>query len=168
MTFAKEQGLSRDRVDEAHQRYMRDLIRTALVDGIITTSENRDLQEVRRVLDISQASYAALLEDAQNDRSTGDAKDAPQAPCAELNGKSVCFTGALNGRIDGKRISRSGAQELARDRGMVAADRCTKSLDFLVVADPDSTSRKAQQARRYGVRILAESVFWRTLGVDVE
>jgi len=29
-------------------------------------------------------------------------------------------------------------------------------------------STKAKKARQYGVRILAEPVFWRMMGVDVE
>lgn len=51
---------------------------------------------------------------------------------------------------------------------MVVKKNVTKRLDCLVVADPDSMSGKARKAREYGVRILAEPVFWRAVGVDVE
>ena len=44
----------------------------------------------------------------------------------------------------------------------------TKKLDVLVVADPDTMSSKAKKARTYGVRIMAEPVFWRLMGIDVE
>ena len=43
-----------------------------------------------------------------------------------------------------------------------------KKLDYLVAVDPDSMSGKAKKAREYGIRIIAEHVFWRMLGVDVE
>ena len=45
---------------------------------------------------------------------------------------------------------------------------CTKKLDYLVAADPDSMSGKAKKARDYGIRILAEPVFWQMMGIDVE
>jgi NAD-dependent DNA ligase len=44
----------------------------------------------------------------------------------------------------------------------------TKDLDILVVADPYTRSSKAEAARRYGVRIMAEAAFWRAIGVQVE
>jgi DNA polymerase-3 subunit epsilon len=44
----------------------------------------------------------------------------------------------------------------------------TKKLDLLVVADPDTQSGKAQKARKYGIRIMHEPVFWKAIGVEVE
>jgi DNA polymerase III subunit epsilon len=41
-------------------------------------------------------------------------------------------------------------------------------LDLLVVADPDSMSGKAKKAREYGIRIVAEPVFWSMMGVNVD
>jgi DNA polymerase-3 subunit epsilon len=43
----------------------------------------------------------------------------------------------------------------------------TKKLDLLVLADPNSTSGKARQAREYGVRLVAETAFWEMIGVEV-
>ena len=51
---------------------------------------------------------------------------------------------------------------------MIVKKTVTKKLDYLVAADPDSMSGKAKKARQYGIRILAEPVFWRMLGVDVQ
>ncbi|MCD6497083.1 MAG: BRCT domain-containing protein, partial [Deltaproteobacteria bacterium] len=85
----------------------------------------------------------------------------------ELTGKTVCLTGQLQAIIGDERVSKQTAILLATNRGMVVKRNVTKKLDFLVAADPDSQSSKARQARKYGVRILAESVFWRMLGVDV-
>jgi hypothetical protein len=41
-------------------------------------------------------------------------------------------------------------------------------LDILVVADPDSMSGKANKAHKYGVRVVAEPVFWKMLEIQVE
>jgi DNA polymerase-3 subunit epsilon len=37
-----------------------------------------------------------------------------------------------------------------------------------VVADPNTLSGKAKKAKIYGVRILHENVFWKTLGIKVD
>ncbi len=57
---------------------------------------------------------------------------------------------------------------IAAEKGMVVKSDVTKTLDFLVVGDPDSMSRKAKKARRYGVRIIAEPVFWQMMGIQVD
>ncbi len=54
------------------------------------------------------------------------------------------------------------------ERSVSVKKSCTKKLDFLVAADPDSMSGKARKARDYGIRILAEPVFWQMMGVDIE
>jgi DNA polymerase III subunit epsilon len=87
---------------------------------------------------------------------------------SELLGKSICFTGTLTNRFRGQLISRPMAEALAAKAGMVVATDVTRSLDFLVAADPYSMSGKAKKARKYGTKILAESVFWRAIGIDVE
>ena len=87
---------------------------------------------------------------------------------SELLGKSICFTGTLTNRFRGQLISRPMAEALAAKAGMVVAADVTRSLDFLVAADPDSMSGKAKKARKYGTKILAESVFWKAIGIDVE
>jgi len=65
-------------------------------------------------------------------------------------------------------ISRDVAEALAAQAGLVVADSVTKKLDLLVLADPLTQSGKAEKARRYGIRIMHEPVFWRAIGVDVE
>ena len=90
------------------------------------------------------------------------------APSADLSGKRVCFTGTLICSRSGVLISRETAVALAEAMGLEVRDRVTKDLDVLVVADPYTQSGKAETARRYGTRIVAERVFWRMLGVDVD
>jgi DNA polymerase-3 subunit epsilon len=85
----------------------------------------------------------------------------------DLRGKSVCFTGELLSQWKGERISRELAEKLAADAGLEVRASVTKALDILVVADPDTQSGKAQKARRYGTRIIAEAAFWKALGVPV-
>jgi DNA polymerase III subunit epsilon len=80
----------------------------------------------------------------------------------------VCFTGALSGQLDGQPITRDQAEQLAAAAGLTVAPRVTKTLDLLVLADPDSLSSKARKARQYGTRIMAEAVFWQTIGISVQ
>jgi DNA polymerase-3 subunit epsilon len=89
-------------------------------------------------------------------------------PSPILKGLSVCFTGALVGRIDGEQITRSEATELATEAGLVVRSGVSKGLDLLVVADPDSPSGKAQRARELGTRVMAEAVFWRAIGAPID
>jgi DNA polymerase-3 subunit epsilon len=77
----------------------------------------------------------------------------------------VCFTGALQARLDGQLVTRERAQALARAAGLVVHERVTKNLDLLVVADPNSLSGKAAKARTYGTRIIAEAAFWQAVGL---
>jgi len=86
----------------------------------------------------------------------------------EFAGLSVCFTGALVGRIGGKPITRVQAQSLAESAGLVTQERVTKDLELLVVADPDSQSGKAKKARSYGTRVIAEAVFWSSIAVATD
>jgi DNA polymerase-3 subunit epsilon len=60
------------------------------------------------------------------------------------------------------------ATELATKGGMIVVESVTKKLDLLVVADPLSQSGKAKKARRYGIRIMHEVVFWTVLDIEVE
>lgn len=51
---------------------------------------------------------------------------------------------------------------------MIVMEIVTKKLDLLVVADPLSQSGKAKKARKYGVRIMHDAVFWKILGIEIE
>ncbi len=162
-SLARESGLSCAAVVDAHLGYMRDLIRVALEDGIITEAERRDLDDVRRLLAITEDRFEALLKDTP-----ANTPPAVRSSATQLAGKTVCFTGTLLCRINGEQAKRSDAHRAAAACGMEIRKSVTKNLDYLVVADPDSMSGKARKAHAYGVRILAEPVFWRLAGVDVE
>jgi NAD-dependent DNA ligase len=85
----------------------------------------------------------------------------------DLLGQSVCFTGEPICKYEGQPVTREMAQALVEQAGVSFAPRVTKKLDMLVVADPNSMSGKARQAREYGVRIVAETGFWSMVGIEV-
>ena len=172
LALARTYGLSRGDVEALHRRYYAMLHRAALADGRITESERRDLDTVARLLGMQVSTLEA-------DSAEPSAVSAPQTQepsqdsmpglsHADLAGKSVCFTGELAATIAGEPVSRERAESLAREAGLVVAKGVTKSLDFLVLADPMSMSGKAKKARQYGTRLLAEPVFWSALGVAVD
>jgi DNA polymerase-3 subunit epsilon len=161
-SFAKTYGLSGEQVVATHRRYLASLAQAAWADGQITESEQRDLLDVTKLLGFDQQILAAVMDEAHG------------IPVSEpsdghnLMGKSVCFTGALLGCVDGAPIDRAQAEQLAVNAGLIVAPRVTKSLDILVVADPHTLSGKAKKAREYGTRIMAEMAFWNAIGVAVE
>jgi NAD-dependent DNA ligase len=79
---------------------------------------------------------------------------------------TVCFTGELIRSYEDERLSRSRAWALAESARLTVAPRLTKTVDLLVLADPDSTSEKVRKDRQYGTRLIAETAFWEMIGVD--
>jgi DNA polymerase III subunit epsilon len=169
LAIASELGLSREQVEDAHWHYLDGLVQQALADGIISEFEASDLETAKAILSISDEEYARI-------RTLAEAAMAPRtaAPPDQrkdndgLTGKSVCFTGQLLATINGEFVSREMAEQLAASHGMVVRNTVTKKLDFLVTSDPDSMSGKAKKARSYGIRVLAEPVFWSLLGVRID
>jgi DNA polymerase-3 subunit epsilon len=130
-------------------------------DGVGTARERSDLQEVSALLGYDDADVASLL-----NHTTTIAQ--PPTPTASMVGLSICFTGESMCTLNGARIERAQAEQLAARAGMVVKSSVTKALDILILADPDSMSGKAIKARRYGIRLMAEAVFWRELGVPID
>jgi len=69
-----------------------------------------------------------------------------------LAGKTFCFTGAL-GR------PRKELEQMVESRGGTLLSGVTKDLNFLVMADPNSGSSKAEKAKKYGTQCLNEEQF---------
>lgn len=169
--LANQLGISREQAVSAHHRYMNQLIWVALEDGIISDSEEKDLEAVRRLLGIPKREYRKLLRKNIKRYKKGikGIREFPDSKTdRDIAGKTVCFTGALTCRIDGNPATRSIAQRAAEDAGMIIKKGVTKNLDFLVTVDPNSMSGKARKARKYGIRIIAEPVFWQMVGINVE
>ncbi len=66
--------------------------------------------------------------------------------------KKVVFTGALS-------IKRKEAQDMVKNVGGECPGSLSKNTDFLVIADPNSNSTKAQKARKFGTKLINEATF---------
>lgn len=161
---AGEWGLTAAAVREVHQTYLRRIAGLARADGIVTEAEFDDLHRVATLLGLpSEIVDAATSEgDAQV---VGSASPPNSNPLA---GHSVCFTGTLRGALDGSPVTRTVAKQLAQDAGLEVRNSVTRDLDLLVIADPDSMSRKAERARELGTRIISERAFWPMIGAPVQ
>ena len=74
-----------------------------------------------------------------------------------LTGKSVCFTGKSVRK-------RAELEQMTVDAGGSVKNSVGKGLTFLVLADPNSTSSKAQAARRGGTTCISEEDFVKLCG----
>ncbi|HUX53120.1 MAG TPA: exonuclease domain-containing protein [Williamwhitmania sp.] len=161
--------ISREQVIDIHNEYVRKLTRVYLLDNIISESEQKDLELVCKLLSVEKNNLKKIIEFEK-------AKIAKQKISDNLGnhnntdciGKSVCFTGQLNSKLDGNIIDRTKAQQIALEHGLIIKSGVSCNLDYLVTADPNSLSGKAKKARANGVKIIAEPVFWNMIGLAVE
>lgn len=161
--------MSKSQLDTAHAQYLQSLAVSALADGNVSDSERRDLHLVARLLGQDGAKLDAVIENAAAQLATAHRSSPKHSEVGTaLAGKSVCFTGKLQSTISGEPITRELAETLASNLGMVVASNVTKGLDILVVADPNTQSVKASKARDFGIRVLADVVFWKLAGVSVD
>ena len=171
LQLARSYGLSRGDVEALHRRYIVALRRVALADGHLSDLERNDLDAVARLLGVDAGANGDGV--ATSSSSSGDGDPVEDAVAFEelrgdLVGKSVCFTGDLAATIGGDPVSREQAETLAIAAGLTVAKSVTKKTDLLVLADPNSMSGKAKKAREYGTTLMAEAVFWRAIGVNVD
>jgi DNA ligase (NAD+) len=66
---------------------------------------------------------------------------------------TICFTGTLPS------MGRNEASKLAEKAGFEVKSSVVKGLTYLVMADPNSNSTKAQKARKAGVKLIGEEEF---------
>jgi DNA polymerase-3 subunit epsilon len=168
--LATRSGIAGSQIQKANRDYLLCLAVAALTDGVVTDSERRDLEQVATLLGIASLDLGEILEMAARKLAEGHNRRPASADglgAETLAGKHVCFTGECQCRLQGEPITRKMAAELATGHGMVLSESVTKKLDLLVVADSFTQSGKATKARRYGIRIMHESVFWRALGLEV-
>jgi DNA polymerase-3 subunit epsilon len=166
--LAQDNGMSKEQAETAHREYLRNLMMVARSDGVLSSVELVDLKEVSRLLGIPVKDFDDLMSETdETEAEVGDLCNKDSAAADDIRGKSVCFTGAMLSKVNGNPVTRDFAQQAASDCGMVIQKGVTKTLDYLVVADPESMSGKAKKARKYEVRIIAEAVFWQMVGVDL-
>lgn len=155
-TVAEEWHLPGTGIRRLHASYLGDVWDLARADGVVTEAERRDLEILAELLGVS----------------VDDAEAQPAAPVParreDLVGKSVCFTGESVCTIEGALLSRDDQEALAEEAGLVVKSGVSSKLDVLVLADTDSKSGKARKADELGVRKMAEPVFWRILGVQID
>ena len=144
ISFAEDLHLSEEKVRTLNASYLAGICAAATRDGVVTTVERADIQNLAVVLGVTD--WESLLD------ATSKPADFPKVENHLCAGLSVCFTGDMY-------KSREEMSSIASSFGLVVLDNVTKKLDLLVVADPDTASGKARKARQYGIRIIAESVF---------
>lgn len=163
---AIEWGLSGNQVLAIHEKYLTAIVTTAMEDGKISDFEMQDLLMVATLLGKKDIDIYNIIN--KNKFSPVQEPCLPSKSIEDLKGKKVCFTGELFCSIAGVPISRKKAHELSIEAELEVLVSVTKKLDILVVADPNTLSDKAKKAKKYGVRILHENVFWKTLGIKVD
>lgn len=168
LALAENLGFFREQINTAHQLYIKELLGVALEDGIISDSEMADLNMARDLLGIRQADFYRILAHEQKIHQAGRKKHSPSKQIKSYKGKWICFTGALQNHIDGKRVTKAIAQKYARENGLTVKKSVTQDLDILVAADKYTQSGKAKRARSYNIRIIDESEFWAMLGILTE
>jgi len=82
-----------------------------------------------------------------------------------LSGSSFCFTGAIQRVEAGKRLTRDEMWKLTRDNGGTVDEDVRATTTYLVQADPTSQSSKSKKAAKYGTKMLAESDFFKMIGM---
>lgn len=80
----------------------------------------------------------------------------PVAPShgGPLSGLSFCFTGALS-------RPRKELEDMVEKHGGNLLSGVTKDLKYLVMADPNSGSSKAEKAKKYGTKCIDEAAFFK-------
>jgi len=160
-------GLTKEHARSVHVDYLAAIVEAALEDGVVTEAERADLDEVARLLGFDSALLTEMLDLSMN-RRAGQCDQGTRRGENQLRGQSLCFTGESRLMFGGVPLSRAMAESLAAETGMVVKSSVTKGLDLLVTADADSLSGKAEKARKYGTRVIAETVFWRLVGLEMK
>lgn len=73
----------------------------------------------------------------------------------KLSGKSFCISGTIQVELGGKRATKKDFGELLEKHGARMEPDVTRTLDYLIVADPSAITGKTQKAQKYGVRVIS-------------
>ncbi|MBS3942406.1 MAG: hypothetical protein KG028_15720 [Actinobacteria bacterium] len=142
--LARELGLNAGETDQAHRRWLNELIETACSDGEVTVEQYDELCRAAYALGIGQD----LVDECTATFRTCDREVSLQP------GMTVCFTGVVVDD-DGAELSRELLIAHARRLSLDPVDSVTKSrCQLLVAADTASRSGKAGKARRYEIPIV--------------
>lgn len=154
------EGFSQNQINTIQEEYLRNLCRVYWVDHDLSKAEHMDLKVVSEILGIEEQNLDSIIQEEENKIKNEQISGLATRDLTQLIGKTICFTGALIATLKGNPIDRSFAQKVAIENGLIIKSGVSKCLDYLVTADPNSLSGKSQKARDYGVKIIAEPVFW--------
>lgn len=145
----------------------------ARVDGVVTKAEHGDLETIAESLGVPVESVDDAAKTASSLIGAPSADSSMYVPGGasrktDFAGKSVCFTVDSVCLTGGVPLSRADQGRLAARAEMIVKSGVSGHLDMLVLADPDSTSGKAQKAAALSARRVAELAFWRATEVQVD
>ncbi len=166
--LAQELNLFSREIERAHKAYMKELFLAAWRDGKITAGEKQDLELVRKLLSISFPDYAELMQTAKKEAESSPEPADFIISREKIQGMSVCFAGPPLCKVRGMVPSELFAQSIAAENGMTVFTQLSSELDFLVVPDRENSTEDLEEAQEMGIRILAEPVFWRMIGIDIQ
>lgn len=159
---------SQGQINSIHEDYLRKLCRVYWTDHHLSQAEYSDLKVVAELLGIEDFIVENIIQEEESKIKSEQIFDLPEKNQTDLTGKSICFTGALIATYKGNPVDRSFAQKIAIEHGLIIKSGVSKGLDYLVTADPNSLSGKSLKARDYGVKIIAEPVFWSWVNFRVD
>ncbi|MGC5022591.1 exonuclease domain-containing protein [Micromonospora sp. DT47] len=141
-------GLARVDVEHLHRTYVASLAGIALEDGVLTSDERHDLDQVAGLLGLQRSDVDQALTAAATDIPRQRRPDAWRLQPGDL----VVFTGAME-------PPQWEWEEDARAAGLNVGDNVTKKTRLLVAADPDTMSGKAKKAHQYGIPIVHPTAY---------
>lgn len=162
---AAEHGLTTGQLHEATVECFRRVARAAAADHIISTPEERDLAIVATILGLEDDVAAALLDEAVATARDSKLSDAEPHRGALAPGTRVVITGEIPYTMGGRPLTRASINTLAEHAGLVTKNAVSRNVDLVVLCDPASGSRKAEQARQRGIPIITIEPFLELLGV---
>lgn len=162
-------GFNQEDLEILHRDYIRRIIALACSGGTLSESELNDINSIAHIIGgVPDSFIKTCLVDFLS-KEFQDIDDINQRFNHILPRTIVCFTGQSEVSICGQLSNdRECAKRIIEEKGLIFTDSLTKKVGILVVSDPFTQSSKAVKARKYGIRIIEERVFWRKIGVDID
>ncbi|WP_017977026.1 exonuclease domain-containing protein [Actinopolyspora halophila] len=159
LELAHELGLHKTEVLALHHSYLRELVRTAWFDGVVTPAERTDIDTVATLLGLNQETVERVLAEEQDTGKQGGGMSTMSVTAGGLKlrpGDKVVLTGEMH-------QPRAQIQEQVKAAGLRVTSAVSKKTRLVAAADPDSLSGKAKDARKYGVPVVSEDAFTHAL-----
>lgn len=120
-----------------------------------------NVDQLEAVNGLGPAKAASLYEGLKNNKDLvnellGLGITIKQKTAGKLSGKSFAITGSLS-------MKRSEVEKIIEDNGGIVKSSVGRGLNFLLIADPESTSSKAVSARKLGTTLINEKTFMKMI-----